>query len=306
MNFNSMEDEVLCGFTVTGRQKQVNMVYLDLLREFGRLCEKAGITWWIYFGTLLGAVRHKGFIPWDDDVDLMIPRKDFDRLLKMTNEEFGAEGPYFLQNPVNDPHYYQPLLRFRRSDTAAIMDYDLVTLKEHPEEADYNMGMCLSLFPLDDCPKSDFMRVIRKKIAYVLLGIYYRGSCPASEKPLFHKICRAVGKLIGFQNIMTMIQACFRVRHPNGKNVNCVDGFYPARHLWKAEDFAETVYLPFEDLQLPAPVGWDDLLTDRYGSYMDFPPPEQRVYKHDGYLTAERPYTEVIKDLDTVAEYLEN
>lgn len=288
----NMHDEYICDYLVSAKQKRINTAYLDLLREFDRLCKKANITYWVYFGTLLGAVRHQGFIPWDDDVDIMVPRKDFDRLLAMTNEEFGAEAPYFLQNPVNDPRYYQPLMRFRKSDTTAIMDYDLVLLKEYPKDAQYNMGLCLSLFPLDECPKSDLARWIRKKIAYVLLGIYYRGSCSAKEKPLFHIICRAAEKVIGPKNIMTMIHACFRVKKPNGKMVNCVDGFYPAPHHWPAEDFRETILLPFEDLMVPAPVGYDDLLTNRYGNYMEFPPVEQRVNKHDGFLSADMPYTE--------------
>ena len=297
-----MEEEVLCGYTVTARKKRVFAVYLDLLQTFERLCREADITYWIYFGTLIGAVRHKGFIPWDDDVDIMMPRESFDRLYAMTNGEFGAEAPYFLQNARTDPDYHQTLIRFRRSDTTAVMDYDLVMLRDHPKHASYNMGMCLSIFPLDNCCEPPAVWRLRKKLAYLFLGLDYRATGPRSVRPAVSAICRAGESVIGAENVMRIIHACYRSEKPSVM-VQCLDGFYPDRHYWHAEDFRETVYLPFEDITVPAPIGCDRLLTDRYGDYMRLPPPEALVGKHDCYLDPDTPYTETIRNgLDRIEQ----
>lgn len=300
MNLQDLTDETIHGFTVTEDRKRINLVYLDLLREFDRLCRKHDITYWVFFGTLLGAVRHQGFIPWDDDVDIMMPRKDFDRLMAMTSEEFGAREPYFLQNINTDPAYAKYLQRFRHSDTAAVTRDDLTCLREHPKNAAYNMGLNLSIFPLDDCPSSALAFKLRKKIAYLIMGVEYRACQPAGDKPVQHKICRCLYALFGPHFFVRAVYGCFRVKKTASPMVTCLDGFYPDPHYWHREDFRETVMLPFEGMQVRAPIGYDRLLTERYGDYMEFPPVMERKEKHDCYMDAGRPYKEVIADLDSI------
>lgn len=296
MDLSDMHDEVVCGHPVTAEKKQVFAVYLDLLREFDRLCKQAGIKYWIYFGTLLGAIRHQGFIPWDDDVDILMPRKDFDRLRGMTNEQFGAKDPYFLQNPVTDPTYAIVHTRFRRSDTTSIMPYDMELLKRHPAKAAYNMGLNLSVFPLDNSPSRPIVRHVRKGLAYFCWGLDHRARAPKTEKPLFHWVCCAASAMIGRPRLIRLTHR-FLTWPKEGLMVQCMDGLYPTPYYWHREDFQETVMLPFEGLTVPAPVGYDRLLTELYGDYMQFPPPEKRVEKHEGYLDACTPYIQVIPKL---------
>lgn len=300
MNLQDLQNETIHGFTVTTERKRINLVYLDLLTEFDRLCRENDITYWVYFGTLLGAVRHQGFIPWDDDVDIMMPRKDFDRLMGMTSEEFGAKDPYFLQNINTDPHYFGYLQRFRRSDTTSVTADDLTCLREHPAEAEYNMGLNLSIFPLDDCPSTRTGFWIRKKIAYLIMGVAYRAGQPASVKPAAHFICRTIRKILGNRFFITSVYGLFRVRKTSSPMVTCLDGFYPDPHYWHREDFRETVMLPFENLQVRAPIGYDRLLTERYGNYMDFPPVVERKEKHDCYMNADRPYRDTVADPESI------
>lgn len=300
MNLQDLRDETICGFSVTGERKRINLVYLDMIQEFDRLCRKNNITYWVYFGTLLGAVRHQGFIPWDDDVDIMMPRKDFDRLMSMTSAEFGARDPYFLQNINTDPTYSKYLQRFRRSDTTAVTRDDLTCLREHPKNAAYNMGLNLSIFPLDDCPSSDLAFKLRKKLAYLIMGVEYRASQPADEKPIQHKICDFLHTLLGPRFFVRAVYRCFRVKKTTSPMVTCLDGFYPDPHYWHREDFRETVMLPFENIQVRAPVGYDRLLTERYGNYMEFPPEAERKEKHDCYMTARKPYKGVVADVDSI------
>lgn len=293
MNLN---EEVLCGHLVTAEKKKVNAVYLDLLQEFDRLCRKAGIKYWIFFGSLLGTVRHKGFIPWDDDVDIVVPRKDFDRLYRITNEEFGVHEPYFMQNPRTDPSFPQRILRFRRSDTSSIMEYDLGNLQKHPDMTPYNMGLALAIFPLDNLPKSKFVLGLQQKIAG--MGVSYRTEGDyGRKKPLINLICRISDIFVTEKFIVNFIQWMYRICRKNRTGmVQSYDGFYPEdNNIWHIEDYDETIYLPFEDILVPVPAGYDRILTAKYNDYMKFPPIEQRVDKHGGYLSADIPYTEMLE-----------
>ena len=296
----NMEGETICGHYVSPEKKRLNAVYLDLLAEFETLCDRAGLTWWLYAGALIGAVRHKGFIPWDDDVDLLMPREDFDRLQAMTNEEFGAKEPYFLQNFVTDPACVQSLIRFRRSDTADIRDYDLTWMDANPKTPPYNMGINLAVFPLDAVPAGDLARGLQTRAVYTLRGIIFRAHFPDPAKPAQHRICLAASRVLGGQNLMKLQHWLYRApRRVRPGVVQSFDGQYPDCPLvWPASDFAETVRLPFEDVTVPAPVGWDDLLRVTYGDYMQLPPVEQRVELHDsGHTDPDTPYLRLLAEL---------
>ena len=294
MNLN---DEVICGHLVTAQKKRANAVYLDLLREFDRLCSKAGLTWWMAFGSLIGAVRHQGFIPWDDDVDLLMPRKDFDRLLRLSNEEFGAEEPYFLQTPHTDPKFQQRILRFRRSDTAFITQYDLRMSQKAGDEP-YNMGLALAIFPLDNYPKSRLVQRFQQRIGH--MGVDFRtDGGEVKKRPLLNAAFRLADKVVKEKTIVNIIHGMYRLCRRNRSGlVHSFEGFYQGQSLvWPAEDFQETVMLPFEDITVPAPAGYDHILSVTYGDYMAFPPEAQRVDPHGEYISAEESYVEVLARL---------
>ena len=291
MNLN---DEVICGHLVTAQKKRTNAVYLDLLQEFGRLCQQAGLTYWVAFGSLLGAVRHRGFIPWDDDVDILMPRKDFDKLLRISNEEFGAKEPYFLQTPHTDPSFQQRILRFRRSDTSYITQYDLNMIKKLPDGKPYNMGLALAIFPLDNYPKSRLLQSFQLRIAR--MGVSFRtDSNYGKKKPLTNALLKVANIFMTEKNIVRFIHWMYRLCPKNRSGlVQSFEGFYDECEIWPAEAFSGTVWLPFEDIMIPAPSGYEQILTIIYGDYMQFPPLEQRVDKHADFMSADIPYTEAL------------
>lgn len=294
MNLN---EEVICGFRVTAEQKHINAVYLDLMREFDRLCRKNGMTWWLVYGGLIGALRHRGFIPWDDDIDLMMPRKDFDRLQRMTSEEFGAEEPYFLQNAYTQPERETILVRLRRSDTTNIRRDDWENIQKNHGTTE-NLGISLAIFPLDNYPQYDW--VFRFQRGLFHLSFVILEHCH-SEKPGFLRLAaRCIVSIVGKRNFGVIRQTYRLSRKNRSGKVHSFHTFYPGSNtLFEAEDFRDTVYLPFEDTEVPVPVGYDRLCRATYGDYMRLPPEEARCLPHGGVVRWDLPYQEAVRQLLT-------
>ena len=113
------DEEVRCGYHVSSKMKKAWAVMIDLLVEFDRVCKKNGIKYFASGGTMLGAIRHKGFIPWDDDIDVMMFREDYDKLLEVGPREF--QHPYFFQNKLTDPCCVDIFSKLRNSETTALL-----------------------------------------------------------------------------------------------------------------------------------------------------------------------------------------
>ena len=135
-----LDEETRCGFTVTKKMKEVWAVELDLLAELLRVCNKNNIKIFASGGTMLGAVRHQGFIPWDDDIDMMMFRDDYERLCEIAGSEF--QYPYFFQTEYTDPGSLRGHAQLRNSLTTGILESELGKRK-------FNQGIFLDIFPLD-------------------------------------------------------------------------------------------------------------------------------------------------------------
>lgn len=286
----NLDDEIICGYPVSSERKHINAVFLEMLQQFDSLCKANGITWWLVFGGLIGAARHKGFIPWDDDIDVAVPRPDFDRLLSMTNEQFGAKSPYFLQNPVNDPGNVESLLRFRRSDTTCIRPADYTEILRTSDGAPYNMGLCLAIFPVDNYPKSKFVQKLQLKTSGVLTSMIYRAYEPPEDKPFKYFICHTALKLMGPKNFISFRHWPYRWCRKNRSGKMQIFGhYYNGCTVYDASVFSGTLMLPFEDMEVPAPEGYVRFLETTYGDFMSFPPPEKRG-GHNAYESYNTPY----------------
>ena len=102
-----LQEETVCEFFVDSTRKKIWAIELDILIEFDRICKKHGLKYFLMCGTLLGAIRHKGFIPWDDDIDVAMPRDDFNKLNTLQDE---FKHPFFLQTPLTDKEFAHPYL----------------------------------------------------------------------------------------------------------------------------------------------------------------------------------------------------
>lgn len=146
---NFLAEEIRNDYLITSEMKKLWSVQLDLLKKFDEVCKKHKLKYFAIGGTLLGAVRHSGYIPWDDDIDLGMMRNDYDRLIEVAETEFNH--PYFLQSAYSDIDYANLHIKLRNSDTLCATKYDF--------EFKYNKGVFIDIFPLDRIPDLENDRI---------------------------------------------------------------------------------------------------------------------------------------------------
>lgn len=248
---------------------------LAILKEVKRVCNKNNLRYYLCFGTCLGAVRHKGFIPWDSDIDIFMYADDVDKLMTM-QDQFGKE--YFIQSNDTDPGFGANCVRIRKNDTTFIE----TELRDH----DINHGVWIDVYPLYYCPKSDL-----KKRYYIILSFFNR-LLLANRVPKNH------GKIvkIGSQAILTLIPDSLKRRFNKRinkslrkyKNTEEVFHYFNGKlklrdpDISKAAWFQEPTELEFEGEMFSGPTCPDAFLKRSYGDYMKLPPKEDQVVKFDG------------------------
>ncbi len=270
-------EEIRCGYTVTEKMKKVWAVQLGLLDEVERICRKYGLRYFADSGTLIGAVRHQGYIPWDDDIDLVMMRGDYERFVKAAQRELKA--PLVLQTAYTEKNYLRGHAQLRDSRTTGCTEED--------RRAGYNCGIFIDIFPLDgmpDDPRRAKRWASRVKTLWMVLYTWYRFD--------YYENATAAGWLlnrIGRFLHIPMRQAfgwydrlCQKYSDKPTEYV-CDTVFirYLKKNTWKREWFAEAVYMSFENRQIPVPVGYDERLRAEYGDYRK---PAQAPTMHGGLL----------------------
>ena len=284
---------------------KVHSVQLALLSELDRVCRELGLRYYAIHGTLLGAVRHKGFIPWDDDLDLAMKREDYEIFLEKAPEIL--EERCFLQTEDSDRAcYFGGYAKLRDSSTTAMTWPELI----HP----CNQGIWLDIFPLDRCSGEEAERSSeQKRISFlqkILSFKYYPegdgipGRMSRSEKFRF----RLLSKMVPGRLLRAELKKIYRNRPEDSEKrtiLSCIYGNMPNRNLFEDDWFAEPMYLSFEDRKIPVPGEVRRILSDRYGSdYMTLPPAAKRKPGHPAYLDPEHSYLEA--DRFTVSEVLKD
>ncbi len=257
------KSETRSGFLVTEERKKVWAVQLDLLYELDRICKKNGINYLIDSGTLLGAVRHKGFIPWDDDIDLIMLREDYERLIKISEHEI--KKPYFFQYYRNDNFYFRGHSQFRNSDTCGALRHELLN-------ETFNQGIFIDIFPVDSVSE-DMIKL--KEQFDGLTDCYQILECIKSKVPKSNGIMSAVKYCFlkwrflkihdKYENYAVMNDGMSEYIDKVAFRGKIHKKFY---HIRK-NIFDDTIHLQFEFLTLPAPKDYDGLLRVYFGdNYM--------------------------------------
>lgn len=276
------------GYEVSAAMRKVWAVELDLLKTFLAHCEKHHLRCWVEGGTLLGAVRHKGFIPWDDDLDVAMMRDDYDRLCRIGND--GLEPPYFLQTAWTDTDYHRGHAQLRRSDTAAIRPSDCYQ--------PFNQGIFIDIFPLDAVPDdAQLVHTHYKRCKKILKFLKAKNThCLSSGRLtlIFRKLkaryaVRKHGWLAIYQQAEDEMRALSTYPHTKVAELTTLG----ERPRWDKSIFDETVMLPFEDMMVPAPKDYDAFLRESFGP--DYMTPVMAGSEHGQLLfDTEHSYTELL------------
>ena len=243
-------------------------IQLDILRKVASFCEEKGINYYLTDGTLIGAVRHKGFIPWDDDVDIEMPRPDFNRFRK----EFVNQGNLRFVAP-GDPD--------SRYHNGKVIRIDTVKIENGIKYNDDYLGVDIDIFIIDGCPDSiDEYKVLRKKIcklynAYAQVKQGLVGSIKHKMKVLLWKLFYGSPK----KNISEAFRLCEKYDFGSSKYIARYGRFSVGFRV-PAECYSNFVYKDFEGEQFRVPVGYDAVLKAQFGDYMRLPPESERVSHH--------------------------
>ncbi len=276
------KEEVKCGFTVTTQMKEIQAIQLDLLNEFMNVCKKHNLKYWADAGTLLGCARHQGFIPWDDDIDLVMPREDYEKFLKIGPREF--KHPYFFQTEKTDIGSLRWFVKICNSETTSMF------INFMDREFRFNQGIALDIMPLDNIPDDHEERL---EYFHHLLDLQNqaRQFANTTYRYVFHndksnksiKIFKNIAKVL-LRTFLEDLNICSPwnskinkyVQKYNSVETKCfgTNVFKPDADTDRAcltkTDFDETVYLPFEMFSLPCPKNYDNVLKNYYGEWKEF------------------------------------
>jgi lipopolysaccharide cholinephosphotransferase len=255
--------------------QEVQNVSLDILKDVHSFCELHNIRYSLAYGTLIGAIRHKGFIPWDDDVDIIIPRPDFERFC----QEFESSKGYKLYRPEDSENF----MVFAR-----VCDNERTLVKTNRPWSTEQTGIWIDIFPFEGLPndENEFQSLVKEirgiatKVYRLRFGKYLKLSETRGVKDFF--FCLAKKIVYSHYDIRSLMQehiklmSSLKYEEQNFCGQLCVMD-YPEKEHNPKQDFDKFVKIPFCDAEFYVMSGYDNVLHRYYGNYMELPPEEKRV-----------------------------
>lgn len=245
---------------------------LDILECIDKVCTTHGLRYSLAYGTLIGAVRHGGFIPWDDDIDLIMPREDYDKLLEIWNEAV-PEG-YILQNYHTDPDFTQNFTKIRKEHTTFVQS-------EEESKKRYHKGIFVDIFPGDRVAPGKLCGRLQYYACAINL-LYSRGFCSGTGGVIgkIEKLMLRLPKKVQYQ-LRDKTERFYK----QWNRIAETDYIFPStikesRLHYPADTFVKLRRIPFENAEYSCVNDYDKILTIQYGDYMQLPPESERVWKH--------------------------
>lgn len=253
---------------------ELKQLQISLLDELKIYCEENNLTYFLAYGTLIGAIRHHGYIPWDDDVDVIMPRDDYDYLINNFNNDVSES--FSVVDYKIDKNYYLPFAKLVRTDTV---------LKEEIDSP-FEIGVYLDVFPLDNMGSSKAEARINLAIAYFLNALQTFMNVPIKKDRAFYKNAILLfGKIftstISNVTVSKWIELFSKFKRGN-RYVGVMAGVLKNNdsRIFDPKWFENSTSVTFENKQYAAPNGYDKLLNTVYGNYMKLPPEKDRVPHH--------------------------
>ena len=287
---NEFEAVVRNGVTVSPELQKIWAVELDLLQKLKAVLEKHHLSYFASGGTLLGAVRHKGFIPWDDDIDIMMHREDYEKLLEVAPLEF--HEPYFFQTAYTDKGYFRGHAQLRNSNTTGILSCEGLKVP-------FNQGIFIDIFPMDAIPDEKEAAERQRQRLHSINRILNNGARkPCEPLSLFSRIKRAaVGIISVFYPPLSQYKKMEKLcRAYNGQSTQRIGllSFDPnnPRFQWDRQYFNRCVQLTFENTSISAPEKWHEVLAHQFGEYMVMQ--REPSYHGSALFDTEMPYKDYL------------
>lgn len=261
--------------------RDVQMIQLEILLEFDRICRKNNIKYQLFAGTLLGAVRHKGFIPWDDDIDVCLLRDDYEKFLDVCLRDLDPR--FFLQTYETDEKCIIQFAKIRKNDT--------IFIEESTADCEIHQGIFIDVFPLDNIFPNTLRGVLHQKLLHIVGRINLcriKRVCLEANKPAkryLGLVCHYVLKVIPkawtdrLQNKIIQAFSDYNAAYVSHLTIVASKDWIE-RHTVEKSGFYDCIECEFEGHKFPIPHNYDEILTRIYGNYMELPPYEERKPHH--------------------------
>lgn len=241
---------------------EMHSILLAILADVDKFCRERGIRYSLGGGTLLGAIRHKGFIPWDDDVDIMMPRPDYEKFIKSYNG-YNPNYENITCRKDNDVNFCQVYSKVHDKRTACIQGDSLC-----------KFGVNIDVFPIDGMP--DDVVVCQKMFKKV---DFFKHLLNLKYKPfLFYRKKSLMSRLLSREFLVKKLNSLIKkYNYESSRFAGAFTGYYGIKERHEKDVFENYVDVPFENITCSAIMHYDLYLTQHYGNYMELPPEEKRV-----------------------------
>ncbi len=255
--------------------RKLQLTQVEIIKYIDAFCQKHNLRYSIAYGTLLGAVRHGGFIPWDDDLDICMPREDYEKFIELWENT----DDYLLQNHDTDREFTQGFTKIRKKNTAFIQETDI--------GKSYNTGIFIDIFPYDRVPDNKFKR--KKQVIHAMLHqLYNRGYAPEDNGSIFKYGCKLILFLVPKKMYYEKSKKHLKKLCEYNKNKNfkyfSISSYMSMHKYYPSDIFDNITKLKFEDMEISAFGNYDAILSEFYGDYMKLPPEKDQTWYHHPVL----------------------
>lgn len=254
---------------------ELRKIQLDILKHIDVFCKENQIKYFLSGGTMIGAVRHHGYIPWDDDIDIMMLRNDYEKFISLYTDK--DKSKYKIHYYADDKSFTFPFVKIDNSDTIII---------EKAVNKVENLGINVDLFPIDVIPnEKQLQRKLYSRTSLIMNLLTLKDVVPSKERSWYKNLILYISRV--FLWPVPMITLVRKLDENALKYRNVQSDFcgvavwgYGLREINLRKNWDNVIEVPFEDMMAPVPGGYDNYLSCVYGDYMQLPPEDKRVTHH--------------------------